>query len=171
MEVLVTGATGHIGCAVTRALLAEGHRVRALVHRRGKASRRLAGLGLELVMGDVRDLAALRVAVEGMEAVVHLAGVGSERGAADFEAVNEQGTRNLVEVMARAGVARIVFLSHAGARATVPDRFLRSKALAQAAVQAADMALDLLPPSGGFRPAAGVYTGDPFPRHTPLHAR
>ena len=54
---LVTGATGFVGSAVARALLAEGHRVRALV-RPNSDRRNLAGLDAEPVTGDLDDPAS-----------------------------------------------------------------------------------------------------------------
>ena len=61
---LVTGATGFVGSAVARALIAEGFRVRALI-RRGSARANLDGLGVEHAEGDVRDAQAVRTAAQG----------------------------------------------------------------------------------------------------------
>jgi len=62
--ILVTGATGHQGCATARHLLAHGAAVRALVRDpKSAAARRLASIGAELVVGDMDDGASLRTAI------------------------------------------------------------------------------------------------------------
>ena len=72
MKTLVTGATGYIGSAVVRELIDRGHDVRCLV--RGTSSvRNLNGLRLELVCGDVVDMASIRRALNGCNTVYHLA--------------------------------------------------------------------------------------------------
>jgi len=152
MKVLVTGAAGHIGSAVTRVLLERGHEVRGFVHDPKKAARRLPELDVELVAGDVREEAAVRRAVEGMDAVVHLVAIAIERRGATYEDVNDHGTRVVLAAMAAAGVGRLVYMGQLGSSADLPYRFLRSKALAQAAVQGSDRVWTVLRPSVVFGP-------------------
>ncbi len=78
MRVLVTGATGFIGQFSVRALLDEGHEVRALVRDRSKAAGIVDGRA-ELVAGDAMDRAQVRAALEGRDALVQAAGVYSYR--------------------------------------------------------------------------------------------
>jgi dihydroflavonol-4-reductase len=107
MTVAVTGASGHIGANLVRALLGAGRAVRALVHRNGRT---LEGLSLERVTGDVRDPASLDRAFAGAETVFHLAAritIGGEPPAA-VRAVNVEGTRNVVEACRRGGARRLV---------------------------------------------------------------
>ena len=65
MTIVVTGAAGHAGNNLVRALLERGRTVRALVHRDRRA---LAGLAVETAEGDVRDVTSLRRAFDGAEA-------------------------------------------------------------------------------------------------------
>ena len=112
MKALVTGATGFVGSAVARALLAAGHAVRALA-RPGGDRRNLAGLDLEVVDGDLRDPASFGPALAGCEALFHVA--------ADYRlwvpdpdaiyATNVDGTRTLIEAAMAAGVRRMVYTS------------------------------------------------------------
>jgi dihydroflavonol-4-reductase len=110
MTVVVTGAAGHIGAAVVRALLARGRPVRAMVHRDQRA---LEGLNIETVQGDVRDEPSLRRAFHGAEVVYHVAGYVSilMNEWPQLEAVNVLGTRNVVEACLGCGVRRLVHFS------------------------------------------------------------
>jgi dihydroflavonol-4-reductase len=109
---LVTGATGFVGAAVTRALLAAGEVVRVLV-RASSDRRNLVDLTVEVVEGDLLDRASLVRALDGCRALYHVA--------ADYRlwvprpeeiyAVNVTGTRDLVRAAMAAGVERIVYTS------------------------------------------------------------
>jgi len=108
--VVVTGAAGHVGGTLVRALLAQGRSVRALVHRDQRA---LEGLDVERVQGDIRDPSALEHAFDGAEVVYHAAAYISLLRSewARLEAVNVFGTRNVVEACLRCGVRRLVHFS------------------------------------------------------------
>ena len=73
MQTFVTGATGLLGNNLVRALLAEGHTVRALVRSKHKAQRLLADTDAELVQGDMLDVPAFADALTGCEVVFHTA--------------------------------------------------------------------------------------------------
>ncbi|RIX28360.1 NAD-dependent epimerase/dehydratase family protein [Amnibacterium setariae] len=105
-RVLVTGASGWLGAAVARDLVAAGYEVRTL-------QRRPSGVdGAEDVLGSVMERSSVERAVEGVEGVVHLAAKVSFAGdEADFVAVNIEGTRALVRAAKRAGARRFVFVS------------------------------------------------------------
>jgi 3beta-hydroxysteroid-4beta-carboxylate 3-dehydrogenase (decarboxylating) len=116
MTTLVTGATGHIGNNLVRALLARHERVRVLV-RAGSNPKPLGGLDVERVEGDLRDAASLERAVAGVERVYHVAAMISIRGG-DREAlwdVNVAGTARLLSAARKAGVRRVVYTSSFGA--------------------------------------------------------
>jgi dihydroflavonol-4-reductase len=107
MTVLVTGASGHVGANLVRALLDRGDVVRCLIH---DGSRALDGLDIERVTGDVTRAESLTAALEGVELVFHLAAVisidGSQGG--QVEAVNVEGVRNVATAALAAGVRRFV---------------------------------------------------------------
>ncbi len=109
MPAVVTGATGHLGNNLVRALLERGQRVRAFVLP-GDDLRPLAGLDVEIIYGDVRDPDALLQAFRGTELVYHLAGLISiVPGKADLlHQVNVVGTHNVVMACLRSGVRRLV---------------------------------------------------------------
>jgi dihydroflavonol-4-reductase len=107
--VLVTGASGFIGCHVVRELLARGTPVRAFVRPTSDA-RSLDGLGVEVASGDVLDGASLRRAMSGCELVFHTAAVYAYAGH-DAEAIDDvavQGTLQVLDAARDAGVRRVV---------------------------------------------------------------
>jgi dihydroflavonol-4-reductase len=112
LKALVTGATGFIGAALARTLLAAGWHVRVLV-RAGSDRRNLRAINVECVSGDLTDAPSLERAVEGCDAVFHAA-ADYRLWVPDPQAMyraNVEGTRNLLEAARRAGVRRIVYTS------------------------------------------------------------
>lgn len=106
---LVTGATGKVGGAVARALVARGDAVRALVRDPAKAAR-LLPREVELVRGDVTDPASVAAATAGCELVFNAMGL-PEQWLADesaFDRVNAGGTETVVRAAVEAGVRRVV---------------------------------------------------------------
>jgi len=121
---LVTGASGFLAPAICAELIGAGVTVRGLV----RAGRPPAGV--EPFRSDLRDRASLRTALRGVTAVVHLAGRVHRmpsRGAresdelAAFREHNVEGTRNLAEEAAAAGVASFVYMSSVKAVAATSD--------------------------------------------------
>ena len=115
---LVTGGAGYIGTLVAEELLAAGHEVRvldSLLHGQARGAEQLRQAGVELIVGDVRDAAARATALDGADAVVHLAAiVGDPACALDpagARAVNVDAALALVQEAASAGVQRFVFAS------------------------------------------------------------
>lgn len=157
---MITGAAGHLGNLLVRALLEQGHGVRALVHEHDLA---LSGVPAEIVRCDVREREAVKTALGGSDIVVHLAAKISlhARDAAAMLEVNVGGTRNVVAACRDHG-ARLVHVSsiHAfdprpldlavdedRALATAARHFAydRSKALGEAEVRAGvDLGLDAI---------------------------
>ena len=111
-SVLVTGVSGFVGSAVARALLADGHRVRALV-RPTSPRGNLEGLDVEVAVGDMRDAASLDRALHGMRHLFHVA-ADYRIWAPDPEEIvraNLEGTRSVMAAARRAGLERIVYTS------------------------------------------------------------
>lgn len=112
MTSLVTGANGFVGAAVVRALVADGRPVRALV-RRGSDATNLDGLDVEQVAGDVTRPESLRAAAQGCSAVFHIA-ADYRLWTPDPERMyrtNVDGSLNMLNAAAEAGVARVVYTS------------------------------------------------------------
>jgi len=115
MPVLVTGATGRIGHHVTARLLESGRTVRALVRPNDPRRARVESPGVELFDGDLADRDSLRRAVDGVDAVIHLAAALSSRGHAedDFVPGNVVGTYDLLAAIRDHGrpIDRFVYIS------------------------------------------------------------
>ena len=119
---LLTGATGFVGSAVARALIARGHRLRVLV-RAASDRRNLAGLDCEEVIGDLADSASLARAVAGCRFLVHVAAdyrIWVPDPAAMLRA-NVAGTEALMRAAGAAGVERIVYCSSVAALGLTGD--------------------------------------------------
>jgi nucleoside-diphosphate-sugar epimerase len=96
LRVTVTGGTGFIGSSVVELLLAEGHEVSCLVLP-GAGRGWLGDKPLRFVEGDILDADSMLPALQGSEAVIHLAGITRGRSEEDFVSVNVEGTRVLLE--------------------------------------------------------------------------
>jgi nucleoside-diphosphate-sugar epimerase len=112
----VTGGSGFVGGALIERLRREGWDVRALA-RSERAGERVRELGAEPVSGDLDDPGSLRAGAEGSEVAFHAAAKVADWGdPADFERLNVQGTRNMIEACREAGVRRLV---HVGTEAAL----------------------------------------------------
>ena len=111
--IAITGASGWLGSNLVRAAVAEGIEVRGVV-RSEQSARRVESDGARAV--SAIDLApdALAAGIAGCRALVHLVGIGAERGDATYEAVNVGGMRQVIEAARRAGVPRVVYFSGLG---------------------------------------------------------
>jgi dihydroflavonol-4-reductase len=114
-RVLVTGASGFIGSAVTRQLVAREQEVVALVEP-GADTANLEGLDVKQVVGDLRSRDGVRGAAAGCRAIFHVAALYRfwARDPEAFYAVNVDGTRNVLAAASEAGVERLVYTSTVG---------------------------------------------------------
>lgn len=121
MHILITGGAGFIGSHLADELLQHNHRVRALdllieqVHGTQRARPSHLSADVELLHGDVRDRDAVRRALDGVDAVYHLAasvGVGqSMYEVADYTSTNNLGTAVLLEAVIERPVQRLILAS------------------------------------------------------------
>ena len=114
-RVLVTGASGFIGSAVTRALLGRGADVVALLQP-GASHTNLDDLEVERVEADLRDPAGVLGATAGCRVVFHVAALYRfwARDPAEFYDVNVGGSLNVIEAASTAGIERLVYTSTVG---------------------------------------------------------
>ncbi len=114
---LVTGGAGFIGSHIVEELVRRGHRVRVLdSFLTGKRENLEPFLGrIELLEGDIRDLDTCRKAILGMDFVLHQAALPSVQSSIEdpflTNAINIDGTLNILWIAAQAGVKKLVFAS------------------------------------------------------------
>jgi dihydroflavonol-4-reductase len=180
--ILVTGASGFVGSAVARLLLASGHEVRVLV-RPSSARTNLADPRLDVVVGDLRDAASLARAMTGITDLFHVAADYRlwARDPGDIVRTNVEGTGALMAAALNAGVARIVYTSSVATLASLPDRvpsdethplaadkavgaYKRSKVLAERLVEA--MVANEKLPAVIVNPSTPIGPGDARPTPT-----
>src|ERR1022692_1224159 len=114
-RVVITGASGFIGSAVTRAVHARGAQVVAVIEP-GADDRNLSGIDAERAVVDIRDAAAVRAACAGARFVFHLAAVYRfwSRDPRIFYDVNVGGALHVLDAVQRAGGERLVYTSTVG---------------------------------------------------------
>jgi uncharacterized protein YbjT (DUF2867 family) len=147
---LLTGATGLVGSALLRRLVAEGQPVRCLV----RDPRRLGPqrVRVQIALGDLTDPPSFRNAMRGVKTVVHLAASTRDQPRGSIEELAAIATWRMVEAAQRAGVERFVFFSALGASTHHRARLFRAKALAEQAVRESDMCTTVIAPSLVYAP-------------------
>jgi nucleoside-diphosphate-sugar epimerase len=112
MEILITGATGFVGSHVADRLIEQGHSVRALT-RSTSSTKWLKDKPIKVVQGNMLDVESLREAVEGTDAVIHIAGTTAAKDKKGFYEGNQLSTRNLLEAVKRynPGIKRFIHAS------------------------------------------------------------
>jgi len=172
MKVLVTGASGLLGSHVAELLSERGTQVRALV-RKTSNRRHLETLhNVELFEGSVEQADRVREAVDGVDAVIHAAGLVKARNTDEFFATNVGGTSNLIDAARRRSrpLDRFVYVSSLEACGPSPDgkpisadqenpvtRYGRSKLAAEKVVLSAknDLPVVILRPGAIYGPRDG----------------
>src|SRR5665213_3044704 len=112
MRVFLTGSTGFVGSHVARAYAADGVELRLLTRATSKLTA-IEGFAAEVVVGDLRQAEALRTALRGCDALVHVAADYRlwVRDPKEMYATNVDGTRELLRIAREEGVAKVVYTS------------------------------------------------------------
>jgi NADH dehydrogenase len=162
--ILVTGASGFVSRHTIPRLLEAGHRIVALARTDEAASairRRLSvdeRDGVDTRIGDVTRRDTLAAALEGTDAVLHLAAIPRDySGGAELRLVNTEGTRNLLVAAREAGVRRFV---HQGALGVEDDprlHYANSKAKAERLVTESGLDWTIVKPSLIWGPGDGFF--------------
>ncbi|HJU90002.1 MAG TPA: SDR family oxidoreductase [Gemmatimonadaceae bacterium] len=143
--ILVVGATGDLGAAITRLLLDRGERVRALV--RSSSYESLTREGVEVVRGDLKDRASLDAAVKDVDVVITTANSARRGGDDNPQTVELEGNRNLIDAARSAGVKQFIFISAQIANASSPVPFLAGKGQSEEYLRASGMPYTIIAPN------------------------
>lgn len=129
--ILITGATGFIGRTLIRQLSTIGYPLRALIRPSPKTPRLPKGVPVEVAVVSLADVRGLRAALRDVDTIIHLASAENQGSRGSLLTADIQGTENLVQAAADAGVDRIVYLSHIGAAPSSGYPAFKAKGLAE----------------------------------------
>lgn len=113
MRILVTGASGFLGSSLIKELCRSGYQVRGVFHNSARCPS--FSPEVEAVSADIRDAEQIQEIAEGSDAIVHLAAkvhaIDDPGAEQDYDVINVEGTRHILNAAVRSGIKRIVFAS------------------------------------------------------------
>ena len=145
--ILVVGATGNLGGAVTQILLAQGQSVRILARSQSNYHP-FADAGAQIVLGDLKQRDSLDAACRGAETVITTATSAARGGEDTVQTVDLEGNRNLIDAAKAAGVKQFIFVSVLTADPNSPVPFLQTKGKTEDALRASGLRYTILAPNG-----------------------
>ncbi len=154
MKVFVAGATGFVGRHIAKKLVAHGHSVIALAHKRSDEV--LKGAAVEKREGSILDLNSLRSAIKGAEAIVNAVGIIKEVRGKTFGAIHWQGVENLIAAAKENGIKRFIQISALGTGTGIDTAYFRTKEAGEMALRNSGLDWTI------FRPAMILGSGDGF---------
>ncbi len=148
MKVFVTGGTGFVGNHLLGALVEKGHQVVALV-RTGSEHKLKKPDEVEMVAGDVSEIADLTQGMKGCDGVIHLVGIirAFPSKGITFERLHTEATANVIAAAKDAGISRLLHMSALGAREDGSTTYLRTKFAAEKLVRQSGLNYTIFRPS------------------------
>ncbi len=143
-KILLTGATGFIGKALTRHLSETEHQIRVLIHPSIKSPDLPKGIPVEAAVSGLNDPRGLRAALVDVDIVYHLASQEALGARGNLLETDIQGTKNLVEAAQEAGTKRFFYLSHLGADRASAYPLMTAKAIAEDHIQKSNLDYTIL---------------------------
>lgn len=159
--ILIVGATGYLGNAAARRLLAAGESVRAMTRTPAKVQN-LLELGAEVVQGDLRDEASLRRACQGADRVFVAANSLMGRGKESSKYVDDMGHRQLIDEAKAASVQHFVYTSAYYTSPDSPVLFARIKAGTEKYLKDSGLSYTILQPTAYIEWHAHNFIGKPI---------
>lgn len=177
--ILVVGATGILGGAITFQLLGKSQEVRILLRhdspsehlaKQGMAtsSKSLLEAGAQPVYGDLKDPPSLARACKGIETIITTANSAMRGGDDTVETVDRQGNRNLIEAAKAAHVKQFIFISFLGASPDNPVPLFQAKAETEATLAKSGMTYTILAPNFFMESWIGMVVGIPLQARLPI---
>ena len=143
-KILLTGATGFIGKALTRHLAETDYQVRVLIHPSGKSPDLPTGIPVEATVSGLNDIRGLRAALVDVDIVYHLASQERLGARGDLLETDIKGTRNLVQAAQESGASRFIYLSHLGADRASAYPLMTAKAIAEDSIRKSSLDYTIL---------------------------
>jgi nucleoside-diphosphate-sugar epimerase len=147
MRLAVTGATGFVGSHLLDAALAAGHQVKALTRREQPLRE-----GVDWIAGDLSSREALERLVDGVDAIIHVAGTINAPTAAEFDKGNVAGTLAMLAAATAGGIHRFVHVSSLAAREPKLSLYGASKAKAEELVHSSGLDWAIVRPPAVYGP-------------------
>jgi NADH dehydrogenase len=143
-KILITGATGFIGKALTRHLSETDFEVRVLIHPSATSPDLPPGIPVEATVSGLNDIRGLRAALVDVDIVYHLASQEALGARGDLLETDIKGTRNLVQAAQEANLKRFIYLSHLGADRASAYPVMTAKAIAEDHIQKSSLDYTIL---------------------------
>ncbi|MBK9749195.1 MAG: SDR family oxidoreductase [Chloroflexi bacterium] len=164
--ILVVGSTGLLGGAITRRLLATAQPVRIL-QRDNPAAQTWIDQGAAAVKGDLRDRASLDAACAGVDVVITTA-IARFFDGGDFQSVDLQGTKNLIDAAKAAGAKQFIYTSAYGSTKDAPAELMRVKAEVEEYLKASGVPYTIFQPAVFMEVWIGAVIGIPLQAGQPV---
>jgi uncharacterized protein YbjT (DUF2867 family) len=145
--ILVVGATGNLGGAVTRMLLAQGQPVRILARSQSNYQP-LVDAGAQVMLGDLKQPDSLDAACQGVETVITTANSAARGGEDNAQTVDLEGNRHLIDAAKAGGVKRFIFVSVLAADPNSPIPFIQAKGQTEDALRESGIPYTIFAPNG-----------------------
>jgi len=152
--IFIAGASGFVGSHIAKKLIAGGHKVIGLVHKR--STENVKGLSIEQREGSLLDLESLRRSVRGANVLVNAVGIIKEVKDKTFDGIHRQGVENLIAAARENGIQRFIQISALGAGTGIDTAYFRTKEAGEKALAASGLDWTI------FRPAMIFGSGDGF---------
>ncbi len=165
--IIVVGATGNLGGAITRMLLAQGRSVRILA-RPWSTYRSLAEEGAQVIMGDLKERGSLDLACQGADTVITTANSVLRGGEDNIENVDLKGNQNLIDAAKQAGVKHFVFVSINSVDPNSPHPFVAAKGKTEEYLMGSGMPYTIIAPHAFMEVWISMVVGTPIMQGQPV---
>jgi uncharacterized protein YbjT (DUF2867 family) len=158
--VLVAGATGDLGGAVTQILLAQGKKVRVLIRPKSNYQP-LIQAGAQPSFGDLKDRASLDEACKGVKILLTTANSAKRGGEDNPQTVDLEGNRKLIDAAKNAGVKQFIFVSLSIADPNSPIPFISAKGKTEEYLRASGIPFTIIAPNAFMEAWIALVVGVP----------
>lgn len=145
MKILITGGTGAMGAYLVPQLTKLGYQIKILT-RQNKTIKNTKPNNVEYIKGNINDISGLKTACQGVDAVIHLAGITHTNNTNLYYHINTEGTKNLIQSCEQNNVKKFLFISSRAANPQGGD-YANSKFLAEQAMRASSLDWVILQPA------------------------